>query len=56
MLYVYVIGTFSVFVALKEAIDMLDSIKGSYWSDKERYLEGLEDLEGELIKVTVSSL
>ncbi|GAB1296952.1 Predicted gene 11639 [Apodemus speciosus] len=37
---------FSNFTALKEAIDMLDSIKESYWSDKERYLEGLEDLEG----------
>lgn len=52
----YAIGTFSVPVALKEAIEMLDSVKGSYWSDKERNLEGLEDLEGELIKLTASSL
>lgn len=56
ILSVYVTGTFSVFLALKEAIEMLDSVKGSYWSDKERFLEGLEDLEGELVKPTASNL
>ncbi|XP_038942056.1 EF-hand calcium-binding domain-containing protein 3 isoform X6 [Rattus norvegicus] len=35
---------FSNFTALKEAIEMLDSIKGS--TDKEQYLKELEDLEG----------
>nr|XP_036013026.1 EF-hand calcium-binding domain-containing protein 13 [Mus musculus] len=47
---------FSNFTALKEAIEMLDSVKGSYWSDKERFLEGLEDLEGLKKEVLSSNL
>lgn len=58
MLYVYCmcmsLAHFPVLVALKEAIEMLDSIKGS--TDKEQYLKELEDLEGELIKLTASNL
>lgn len=56
MLYVYCmcmsLAHFPVLVALKEAIEMLD--KGS--TDKEQYLKELEDLEGELIKLTASNL
>ncbi|OBS65130.1 hypothetical protein A6R68_06331, partial [Neotoma lepida] len=32
-------------ISLKEAIDMLDSMKRSYQSDKDRYLKGLENVE-----------
>ncbi|XP_040604002.1 EF-hand calcium-binding domain-containing protein 13 [Mesocricetus auratus] len=44
---------FSNFTALKEAIDMLDSTKRSYRSDKDRPLEGLENVKG-LIKEVLS--
>lgn len=43
-------------VALKEAIDTLDSMKGGYRSDKDSYLEGVENAEGKLVKQTASGL
>lgn len=43
-------------VALKEAIDTLDSMKGSYRSDKVSSLEGLENAKGKLIRQTASGL
>lgn len=50
------ICTFAVLVALKEATDTLDSMKGGYRSDKDSYLEGVENAEGKLIKQTASGL
>ncbi|KAL6039891.1 hypothetical protein STEG23_029267, partial [Scotinomys teguina] len=44
---------FSNFTALKKATDTLDSMKRSYQSDKDRYLEGLENAE-DLIKEVLS--
>ncbi|KAM7334446.1 hypothetical protein ACRRTK_007766 [Alexandromys fortis] len=45
---------FSSYNALKEAIDTLDSMKGGYQSDKDSYLEGVENAEG-FIKEALSS-
>ncbi|XP_059126723.1 EF-hand calcium-binding domain-containing protein 13 [Peromyscus eremicus] len=44
---------FSNYTASKEAINKLDSMKGSSWSDKDKYLGGLENVEG--LKKEVSS-
>lgn len=55
ILYVYPNYTFSVLLALKEAIDILDSMKGSYQSDKDRHLEGLKNVESKLSKQPDSS-
>ncbi|CAO2645704.1 EF-hand calcium-binding domain-containing protein 13, partial [Lemmus lemmus] len=42
----------SSFAALKEAIDTLDSMKGSYQSDKDSSPQGLENAEGLLKEIT----